>query len=323
VEITGASSNGEVVLFAEHPGDRVGFLYSGGNLFRTEDLIGLPSTAHDINDSGQYVGIARLPNGILQGFLKSPGEQVELLGALEKGGSSEAYGMNESGEVVGHASVGTRYHAFHYRDGVMRDLGLAPSNAIRCTANAISDNGQIVGRGYLGEIYAKPLRFDPIIVMEGNTVVDVSDTGLAVGYRIGAASWGPPRPVVWDGTVASDLPLPGDPPFHDGTPHDVNNSDVIVGTAAVGVSRFAALWLNRELFNLNALLVEPSTWQLEYAYAITDAGVIYGTGKLGGISQMFELTPVPEPSTLTALLTGAAFAVLRLARKSLSSAEIR
>ena len=73
----------------------------------------------------------------------------DRLGTLG-GSDSNAYGINDSGEVVGSADTGTATHAFVYSDGTMVDLNsLIDPNAgwVLTDAFAINDGGLIVGDG--------------------------------------------------------------------------------------------------------------------------------------------------------------------------------
>src|SRR5260370_40398206 len=71
-------------------------------------------------------------------------------GTFDGGGGSGGYGLNNQGEVVGQASGPSFVHAFAYtRSGGMRDLGALDGNPTSASgANAINDEGQIVGGAY-------------------------------------------------------------------------------------------------------------------------------------------------------------------------------
>ena len=73
---------------------------------------------------------------------------VSSLGALQGSNTSAAYGINNSGDVVGGSGSGqgsgAAFHAFLYRGGTMTDLG-ALSGDTNSSADSINDAGQIVG----------------------------------------------------------------------------------------------------------------------------------------------------------------------------------
>lgn len=60
------------------------------------------------------------------------------------GSNSEAYSINNRGQVVGIADTAGANHAFIYSGGHMQDLGTLGGS--RCTASAINESGQIVGQ---------------------------------------------------------------------------------------------------------------------------------------------------------------------------------
>ncbi len=107
------------------------------------------SIANGINDAGDVVGEST--NGELDGntqiyraFLHRNGAMIDL-GALG-GDNSVAYDINNRGQVVGMAEFdpdrSSRWHAFLYEDGVMRDLG---SLMVNSYARSINEHGVVVG----------------------------------------------------------------------------------------------------------------------------------------------------------------------------------
>jgi probable HAF family extracellular repeat protein len=106
---------------------------------------GNESSASGINDSGQAVGWADYNSGYQQAFLWQSGSGMQALGTLGRG--SRAWGINNSGQVVGDSNN----HAFLWQSGSgMVDLNSLISSSSGWTlesANAINDNGLIVGYG--------------------------------------------------------------------------------------------------------------------------------------------------------------------------------
>jgi probable HAF family extracellular repeat protein len=72
------------------------------------------------------------------------GGQMHDLGTLDGGTESTAYGINDSGQVVGQAWTSTGRRAFLYSGGQMRDLGTLDGGRTS-VANDINNSGQVVG----------------------------------------------------------------------------------------------------------------------------------------------------------------------------------
>lgn len=140
------------------------FLYSNGVMIDLgTPLRGKYSSAEDINESGQVVGAYVKPDSI-HAFLYSNGVMIDLGSLSDIYILSHAYGINDSGQVVGSSYVGSSstsdggLHAFLYSDGSMLDLNsLLPPNSgwVLINAQAINNLGQIVGTGTInGEYHA-------------------------------------------------------------------------------------------------------------------------------------------------------------------------
>lgn len=144
------------------PSDSRAFLFDG-----TMHDLGPATNANDMNDAGQVVG-GRVVSGASNwtGYrcdTASGSPQFVDLGTLPGFVSSEAMGINNNGDIVGHSvsnwGSGQQIRAFLYpAGGQMQDLNtLIPANSgwELTWALAINDKGQIAGTGtYNGRRYA-------------------------------------------------------------------------------------------------------------------------------------------------------------------------
>jgi len=144
----GINNSGQVVGVHDTAGGaQPGFLYSGGTMI---DLGTLPGGSYTwvqgINNSGQVVGWGTDASGVARAFLYSGGTNSLLVTGAWGG---EAFGINDSGQVVGSANFGYN-EAFLYRGGTMLDLNnlvTLPSGVYLTNAAAINDSGQIAALG--------------------------------------------------------------------------------------------------------------------------------------------------------------------------------
>lgn len=90
-------------------------------------------------------------NAARHAFLYSNGTMNDL-GTLGGGMNSQAFGINNNGQVVGYAIMANAQHAFLYSGGSLLDLNnlLSPGSGWTLSdARGINDLGQIVGYGYI------------------------------------------------------------------------------------------------------------------------------------------------------------------------------
>lgn len=110
-------------------------------------LGGLSSVALDINEIGQVVGGADVPDGKRHAYLWENGVMTDL--GTFGSSQSEAWGINIHGQVVGLASgTGGLGIAFLWDDGEFTELNnrTGLGTLIPAEATAINDNEQIVGK---------------------------------------------------------------------------------------------------------------------------------------------------------------------------------
>jgi len=144
---SGINDNGEVVGFAvDADGNPHGWYGKpDGKEGYTIDTLGLSSTNVfvAINNSGQIAG-NYVSGDTLHAFTYDTKNGFKDIGQLVAGGSAEATGINNLGQVVGVASnADGEDHAFVYDGKKMIDLGTLDGNL--SIANAINDSGMIVG----------------------------------------------------------------------------------------------------------------------------------------------------------------------------------
>ncbi len=120
--------------------------------------IGAPHwvTPTAINEQGDVVGFASQRGAgpddlIFHAFLWTKRDGIRNLGALPGDGASQAFGINERGQVVGVSSGPGGPRAFLWENGVMKDLNAlkAPGYTARLElAGDINDIGEITGRAF-------------------------------------------------------------------------------------------------------------------------------------------------------------------------------
>lgn len=223
---SGAINNhGQIVGFSRNAGgDFRTFVWENGVMYDLDAL--LPANSGwvtqafdgvDINDNGQIAGTGSF-NGVQRAFLISDndgtfangGLTITNLGTLG-GASSQGYGINSSGQVVGWSNVARdgSPHACLFSGGVVTDLKTLGGSG--SYAYAINDAGQIVGTSN----YQRQGSFDPN------------------------------HAVIWQNGRISDLnkQLPRGSSWVLESAYDINGTGKIVGQGTVGGQRHAFLMI--------------------------------------------------------------------------------
>jgi len=151
----GINRKGDVVGYSFQGEDYRAYLYSSADQSVADvgSFGGKINAACGINDAGQVTGYSQDENGNLLAFLFSRSQPIASLGTLDGASTSEAFGINHKGEVVGDSQSGAQNHRpVLFSNGSVQDLGLGGSSEPDAleTAYAINDSDQIVGRRSAG-----------------------------------------------------------------------------------------------------------------------------------------------------------------------------
>jgi probable HAF family extracellular repeat protein len=235
--------------------------------------LGADSYAMAINSAGEVVGgngdAFTVVNGKLQNLANPQGVNW-----------SAAYGVNDSGTVVGDGQLAT---------GSFRGIVWSPDGSVillgtlggsRSQATDVNDSGEVVGFASLASGYQHAFS------MTDDMMIDLGTLGGGGSYAYGIN----------------------------------NSGEIVGYSTLADGSNAAFLYDDGTMLNLNSLLPSNSGWDLLYAYGINDSGQITGEGLYNGQLSAFLLTDppagpagiaaVPEPSEV--VIVGAVLALLVL-----------
>lgn len=308
----GVSNSGVIVGYSQNSsGFAYPFRWENGSMINIGS--GATGSGEAVNTAGQVVGY--VGQGPAEAFLYASG-MLSKLGTLPGGTDSQAYGINDSGLIVGHA----RNSAGHFRavifqgSGVVTNLGTLGGS--QSSASDVNSSGQIVGFSKdASEINRAFLYQNGSMTTLGSlgtttSVAEaINDSGVVVGRAFLVN--GQERGFVYENGVVSTIDtFGGDQSQAIG----INSLGQVVGWARdASTNPRAFLYQAGMLTDLNSLLPAGSGWTLKVAHGINDNGWIVGEGVFGGSTRAFLLV-VPAPSGAVALLTGLLFASHRRRR---------
>jgi probable HAF family extracellular repeat protein len=211
-----------------------------------------------------------------------PRYTITDLGTLG-GGSSQAFGINKKGQVVGQSS----YHAFSWEDGTMTDLGTLVGGQ-QSSAEDINVASQVVGwsqtSGGDGERHAflwQNGAMQDLGTLGGleSGATAINNSGQVVGFAEIVDNTDPSDPYYWphaflwqDGSLQDLGTLSGQVSYAT----DINQAGQVVGAAEYNLdASHAVLWQNGVIQDLGTLGGDYS-----WANAVNNAGQVVGSSSL-------------------------------------------
>lgn len=236
------------------------------------------SVAAAINNSNQVVGWSYAPGSTSpRAFLYSGGTMTNL-GTLG-GTSSQAFDINNLGQIAGGSDNGTTDHAFIYSGGSMQDLGPFPGGSLSI-ARGINDAGQVVGVGRDGSNQLRAFGYSAGTMTNLGTLGGTSSFGVGInasGQMVGQSFYTGTSNHAFlyqSGAMQDLLTLQGG----QSDAWAINNSGLIVGSTYVGGAPHAATNLNGVWADLGTIFGDWSQ-----AFGVNSQGHVVGmSGSLHG-----------------------------------------
>jgi probable HAF family extracellular repeat protein len=278
-------------------------------------LGGLTSAARGINDKGQVVGFSRTSAGNQQQAFVAEEDADGKMGMVGLGNlagfpSSEAWAINEPGQIVGRSSILPRSgtitsgRAFLYRKGesgvaTMENLGVLSPGDTYSEAYAINDSGKVVGASGSDEEHGQAFLYsngsiEPLGRLEGypySAAMGIDNDGRIVGWSYSSRVNVQGRAFLYrDGKMEDLGTLPGD---SYSMARAIDEHGRVVGQSRdAGGQNRAFLWENGVMKDLNSMIPADSPLKLLDAYSISESGEIVGSAFNKDLQvRAFLLTP--------------------------------
>ena len=300
------NENGDVVGWSTGPAGTRAFLYTrAGGMVALPALSNRPrSVARDINDAGVIVGSASAGGTDLGHAVLWSGGTVLDLGTLGTGFYSEAWGINNLGEVVGWSDTSgdsglTGVHAFLYRQAEgMVDLTPASDTGY---AEDINDAGQVTGyKTAPGGVY-HAFRWQEGTFLDLGALPGfahsfgwaINESGQVAGNSTTASGNSERLFRFTDGAVLQNLGGVGEHNVAWG----INASGEVVGTRGQSLKRAVLYTDAGGLQDLDTLIDGSLGWVLLAAHDINDDGQIvgYASNSFTGQTHAVRLRPTDAP----------------------------
>jgi probable HAF family extracellular repeat protein len=305
------NDNGNVVGYNFQGDNYQSFLYSQstGSSIDVGSLGGQMNAACAINDSDQVAGYSQDDNGNLNAYIYTKDGGIKAVGALDGGVSSEAFGLNNSGQAVGDSQNAADDHRpALFDNGAVKDLvvSVAQNSDTFRTAYAINEAGQIVGRTDTDQGAIRAF----LLASRGGDLKDIGPLGgnnseaLAInksGEVVGDAetSNGTPHAFIYRRGSTRDLGvLEG---FETASyARSINSEGEIVGDSESADQKRAFVYSNGQMLELDKLatnLSDAGFASLDLAYGINNHGLIVGYGTTpDGRTIAFLAVPEGQPA---------------------------
>jgi probable HAF family extracellular repeat protein len=211
--------------------------------------------------------------------------------------------INRDGWVVGDSDIGGgQSRPFLYRNGSMQSLGsLGIPGAVYGTARQVSDSGLVTGADYTG---GETPHYYGWYWTDGTGMVAMPIPGGGDLNEAGDITYGSQIYNIWSQQFRT---LP-DAMFI----RYINNNGWAIGESSTGAE---SLWIGQSRYDLATLMQPGSGYSIDYLIDVNDSGQILAMGLRNSLNESILLTPVPEPTTLVALVPATLGALVQRRRR--------